>query len=222
MEMVTPLETARQFMADLQTLPQRNTPSVRVVRRRYSAQLKQQPAGYVLDVARALLRQPERKTRWMAYELVTHHRPARQELNPQIVVELGQGMDSWDAVDTFGACISGPAWREGRVPDELIYEWAQSDDRWWRRAALVTTTELNKKSHGGKGDSPRTLAVCRLLVSDRDDMVVKALSWALRELVPWDAPGVAAFLEEHQEELAPRVKREVRNKLETGLKNPRR
>ncbi len=220
--MVTAQETARQFMADIQALPQRNTPNVRAVRRRYSARLKQQPAGYVFDVARALLQQPEREVRWMAYELITHHRPARQALDPPIVVELGQGMDSWDAVDTFGAYISGPAWREGNLPDELIYEWALSDDRWWRRAALVTTTELNKKSHGGKGDSQRTLAVCRLLVADRDDMVVKALSWALRELVPWDAEGVATFLEEHQEELAPRVKREVRNKLETGLKNPRR
>jgi 3-methyladenine DNA glycosylase AlkD len=27
-----------------------------------------------------------------------------------------------------------------------------------------------------------TLEVCRALIDDRDDMVVKALSWALREL----------------------------------------
>lgn len=56
-------------------------------------------------------------------------------------------------------------------------------DRWvWRRAVSVSTVPLNMKSRGGIGDPQRTLAVCDLLIADRDDMVVKALSWALREL----------------------------------------
>jgi 3-methyladenine DNA glycosylase AlkD len=61
-----------------------------------------------------------------------------------------------------------------------------------------------------------------MLVSDRDDMVVKAMSWALRALVVHDAEVVREFLSEHEDELAARVKREVRNKLRTGLKNPKR
>ena len=63
--------------------------------------------------------------------------------------------------------------------------------------------------------------IAEMLVSDHEDMVVKAMSWALRSLVPWDAKAVRAFLEEHEGELAARAKREVRNKLKTGLKNPR-
>jgi 3-methyladenine DNA glycosylase AlkD len=53
-------------------------------------------------------------------------------------------------------------------------------------------------------------------------MVVKALSWALRELVPHDPEAVQGFLAVYEERLAARVKREVGNKLTTGLKNPRR
>jgi 3-methyladenine DNA glycosylase AlkD len=49
-------------------------------------------------------------------------------------------------------------------------------------------------------------------------MVVKALSWALRSLIRWDANAVAAFLAKHEQTLAPRVKREVRTKLRTGRK----
>jgi 3-methyladenine DNA glycosylase AlkD len=64
--------------------------------------------------------------------------------------------------------------------------------------------------------------VCRLLVDDHDDTVVKGMSWALRELVPHDPDAVRTFVSEHEDALAARVKREVRNKLETGLKNPRR
>ncbi len=78
------------------------------------------------------------------------------------------------------------------------------------------------RSHGGSGDVDRTLGVCGLLVADHDDMVVKAMSWALRALVIHDADAVDEFLTEHESVLAARVKREVRNKLTTGLKNPRR
>jgi len=52
-------------------------------------------------------------------------------------------------------------------------------------------------------------------------MVVKGLSWALRELVVHDPQAVRAFLDEYERVLAGRVKHEVRNKLETGLKYPK-
>lgn len=68
---------------------------------------------------------------------------------------------------------------------------------------------------------PRTLAVCELLLHDRDDMVTKALSWALRELIVHDRTAVEAFLAAHDDRLAAHVKREVRSKLSTGLKNAR-
>ena len=53
-------------------------------------------------------------------------------------------------------------------------------------------------------------------------MVVKALSWALRELIRHDEDAVRKFIKENDQVLASQVKREVRNKLELGLKNPRR
>ena len=109
----------------------------------------------------------------------------------------------------------------GQAPDALFHAWAVSPDRWWRRAALVSTVAWNVRSLGGRGDAPRTLAVCRLLAADPDDMVVKALSWALRMLATFDPAAVGAFLAEYDLVLAGRVKREVRHKLATGLKNPR-
>jgi DNA alkylation repair enzyme len=77
------------------------------------------------------------------------------------------------------------------------------------------------RSQGGTGDVRRTLQVCRVLVHDQDAMVTKALSWALRELVIHDADAVQTFLEQYDAVLAALVKREVKNKLRTGLKNPR-
>ena len=122
----------------------------------------------------------------------------------------------------FAVYLAGPAWQEGQISGAAIRRWTKSHDRWWRREALVATVPLNTKTHGGAGDAQRTLAICRLLVSDRDEMVVKAMSWALRALAKHDRKAVKAFLREHRELLAPRIAREVRNKLDTGLKNPRR
>jgi len=80
---------------------------------------------------------------------------------------------------------------------------------------------LNLGSRGGTGDVPRTLRICRLLAGDHDDMVVKGLSWALREAAKRDPAAVQAFLARHRGVLAARVVREVTNKLTTGRKNPR-
>jgi 3-methyladenine DNA glycosylase AlkD len=59
-------------------------------------------------------------------------------------------------------------------------------------------------------------------LGDRDDMVVKAMSWALRELAKREPEIAARFVRTHEDRLASRVRREVRNKLATGLKNPSR
>jgi 3-methyladenine DNA glycosylase AlkD len=134
--------------------------------------------------------------------------------------ELGRGINSWWTVDAFARTLAGPAWLNRQVPDQVFDMWANSNDRWWRRAALVSTVALNVRSQGGQGDVPRTLRICWLLASDQDDMVAKALSWALRELVFHDPGAVKGFLEEYEKVLPARVKREVKNKLGTGLKNP--
>ncbi|NOT06957.1 MAG: hypothetical protein HOP28_02005 [Gemmatimonadales bacterium] len=153
------------------------------------------------------------------YELIVNHPPALAALTTTTVRRLGRGLADWGSVDTFACYIAGPAWREGRIPTRQVHRWLKSKDRWLRRTAVVCTVALNVPARGGGGDAARTLAVCRQATEDRDDMVVKALSWALRSLVAWDREAVAAFLLEHADTLAARVKREVGSKLRTGRKS---
>ncbi len=205
----------------LHNLPARRTANLRGLRREFSKRLRKSEPDTVIGLALGLLDRPGKEHRFLAYELVAYHRGALTALGTKELLRLGNGINSWDTVDTFACYLAGPAWREHQVPDRLIHGWAKSADRWWRRAALVSTVPLNCKARGGNGDRLRTLAVCRLLVRDRDDMVVKALSWALRELAKRDHNAVSRFLTDHQPVLAARVLREVQNKLQTGLKNPR-
>lgn len=222
LESPTPEALAAEIDVRIRALPDRRTKPLRTLRREFSRRVAKWPAADVLAVSLSLLDRPGMDHRFVAYELVSAHPAARASLGERELVAFGRDLDSWESVDTFGCYLSGPSWREGQVPDRLIHAWAQSDGRWWRRAALVSTVPLNLKARGGTGDTPRTLAVCALLVDDRDDMVVKAMSWALRELSRRDPDAVRAFMALHEDHLAARVKREVRHKLETGRKNLRR
>jgi len=213
-----PSRLAAQIVAEIHALSAPNTTTVRAVRRQYSKQLTQVDAAFMLEVAHVLITQFNQ--RWLAYELVRYHKAAFRTLGAAEIEALGQDIHSWDTVDAFARILAGPAWLQGQLSDATIHQWARSTDLWWRRTALVSTVALNMRSQGGKGDVPRTLAICELLVADHEDMVVKALSWALRELIVHDAGAVETFLATHERALAARVKREVRNKLTTGLKNP--
>ncbi len=208
------MKMADQIRARIAALPVRNTATLRGVRRDFSRQFAKSDAAEVMAVARALVHSP---LRWIAYELVQHHPGAMSGLRQKDVEEFGEGIASWADVDCFACFIAGPAWQARQIPDRVIHAWARSRDRWLRRAALVSTVALNCPARGGRGDTPRTLRVCTMLADDRDDMVVKALSWALRELSKRDPRAVRAFLASTP--VAARVSREVRNKLTTGLKS---
>ena len=212
-------EAAEAIEAELNALPARNTESMRAIRRKYSQELKSASPEFMLELARQLVKVDSH--RWIAFELIAGHAGAFRCVGPGELEEFSQGMNSWWRVDEFARTLAGPAWLHGQVSDDLILAWAGSADPWRRRAALVSTVAWNVRSKGGPGDVPRTLRVCELLAGDHEDMVVKALSWALRELVPHDPAAVEAFLQEHDQILAGRVKREVKNKIKTGLKNPK-
>jgi 3-methyladenine DNA glycosylase AlkD len=213
-----PKDFASALVTELESLSELKTAPMRKVRRKYSKRLRSEEAEYVFEVAQTLLNSG--KHRWIAYEIIRDHPAAFRSLDRGMLEAIGRGIDSWSSVDSFSRTLSGPAWRERLVSMRTIQDWAQSEDRWWRRAALVSTVALNVRSRGGEGDVKKTLTICEMLVTDHDDMIVKALSWALRELVVHDPKAVEDFLHSHQDILAARVTREVRNKIETGLKNP--
>ena len=212
----------KEIQARVHALPELRAQQLRAIRRDFSKRLTNSDSDFVLSLALNLLELSAFEFRFIAYELVQHHRGAATSLDAATLEKLGNGVDSWVAVDCFACYLAGPAWREGHIGDSVIRRWSRSRDRWWRRAAVVATVPLNNKARGGTGDSPRTLEICRLMVDDRDPMVTKALSWTLRELTKRDARSVKEFLEKERDRLAPLVRREVEHKLATGLKNPRK
>lgn len=81
-----------QIVQDLDTLESQATEPMRQLRRAYSAELRSQPAGFVLSLAHAIL--ATGRHRWVAYELIYAHQAAYRTLNREKLEALGQGIDS--------------------------------------------------------------------------------------------------------------------------------
>ena len=218
---MSPEAIAKDIRAEIAALPRRDTPSMRALRKGRSAALKAAEASEVVAIAQALEQASPQEGKWVAYELIRFHPGAFAAIGAAEVEDFAGRLASWCATDAFGTILSGPLWAKGRLPEATIEAWTGSENRWLRRSALVATVGLNASLPGREGDPARTFPICLRLAADRDDMVEKALSWALRYLSQKDRAAVVGFMEAHGDRFAARVKREVRNKLRTGLKAPR-
>jgi 3-methyladenine DNA glycosylase AlkD len=215
---LAPKDVIAAIRGDLQTLSRATAPSVRAVRRHYSKVMIHESPKTVLATAEALLADSNWPARFCACELIAERPDVMRLVTGAMVERWATDLADWGSVDMYGVTLAGVAWREGRLSDARVMRWAQSSDRWRRRLALVATVPLNSRARGGTGDTTRTLTLCRVLVADRDDMIVKALSWALRELAKREPASVARFIRDEEVRLASRVIREVKTKLETGRK----
>jgi 3-methyladenine DNA glycosylase AlkD len=211
---------ARELFDDIQKVKLKNVPNLRKVRQKYSKKLTQASPEQILDFVRCF--RDNYTHHWIVFEIFYCHKTAINIIGVEELKEFEIQFNNWGESDVFAGYVAGPAWRNGQIPDELIVAWANSTDYWWRRIAVVCTIALNRRSLGGQGDIPRTLKICRTVAADKNDMVIKSLSWALRELIPYDPESVRRFISENESVLAARVKREVNNKLTTGVKNPKR
>jgi 3-methyladenine DNA glycosylase AlkD len=130
-------------------------------------------------------------------------------------------LDNWEVTDVLGVRILGawaledPDGRLGHLRDLIADE-----DVWSRRLALVATTWLNR-GRQGVSFPDFTLELIERVKEERQPMITKAVSWALREASKRHPEQVAAYLEGNREVLAAHVVREVDNKLRTGLKSGR-
>lgn len=198
-------------------------PALTAVRARAKAIARTHRTDHAALIAEALVLAADGDEQ-LAFEIFRAAPKAAATVTIKDAERLLPTLHDWNSTDCFGSFVSGVAWREGSLTDKNILAWTRSDNLWIRRAALVSTVPLNLNARGSKapkGEPAKTLAVCERLVDDHEDMIVKALSWALRTLAPKNPSAVRQFLTTHEAHLAARVLRETRNKLRTGLKNPR-
>ena len=172
-----------------------------------------------IDLCKQLVATAVFECQVLAFELIGRDKKLLNQLQFEDLADLGQHLDNWASVDHYSVGIHGVLWGKGVVQDRDIDRLLNSENHWERRVAVVSTVALNLKSRGGTGDTPRTIKVCERVVDDHQDMIQKALSWALRELSKRDREAVIEFMERYDSRLAKRVVREVSHKLDFGTKN---
>ncbi len=197
-------------------------PALRSLARTIHADLKAGPPSEVLQFALLAMDSPYHEVRQLGYEVLTRSKPALASIKTKELRKLITGLDNWASVDACAVLVTGPMWLAGNLPDKTVLTWAVAKDRWHRRLALASTVCLNTAARGGQGDSPRTLAVLAHFTAETDPMLAKAISWAIRSLVPHDPAGVQAFLVKHEKSLPAIVRREVSTKLTTGKKTAKK
>ena len=206
------------FPTSMEVLGVRN-PDMKILVKKWWNELKELSIAEFLQLSKELVDTYIFECNQIAFELLWKNTKVRNSLTFNDLEYLGKNMDNWVTTDSFSVMLSGWAWRRSQITDNDILAWLNGDNRWWRRAAVVSTVGMNLRSRGGTGDTERTLMICEKVIHDRDDMIVKALSWALRELSKSDKPAVEKFMEKYEANLAGRVRKEVHTKLETGRKN---
>ncbi len=145
------------------------------------------------DIAR-LLASALHEHRFAALEiLVAQYERATDEARDEIFafyLQQAHRVNNWDLVDTSAPYIVGEhlKTRSRSLLDEL----ASSENLWERRIAIVSTLAFLK--HGEIED---TFRIAGKLLSDKHDLIHKAVGWALRETGKVSRPALVAFLRKH-------------------------
>jgi 3-methyladenine DNA glycosylase AlkD len=103
-------------------------------------------------------------------------------------------VNNWDLVDSSAPYIVGNYLLNKDT--SILYKLAKSDDLWEKRIAIVATLMFIK--HNKLTD---TLKISKILISDKHDLIHKAVGWSLRELGKKDQKLLENFLKENIREL---------------------
>jgi 3-methyladenine DNA glycosylase AlkD len=105
--------------------------------------------------------------------------------------------NNWDLVDVITPKILGP-WLLHR-DKSLLYEYAHSSNLWERRIAILTTFYFIRQ-----GEFKDTIEISEILLTDKHDLIHKAVGWMLREMGKKDQKELVDFLNKHYKNM-PRI-----------------
>lgn len=84
-------------------------------------------------------------------------------------------VNNWDLVDLSAPNIIGIHLLD--KSKDILYLQAKSKNLWLRRIAIVSTLAFIQK-----GDHKTTFKIAKILLSDKEDLIQKAVGWMLREV----------------------------------------
>lgn len=101
-------------------------------------------------------------------------------------------IDNWDLVDLAAPKVVGAYLWDYDQPRDLLFELSKSGNLWERRTAIVATLYFI-----GRGEVETAFRVAEALVYDREDLIHKAVGWALRYGGDKNRPRLLEFLDRY-------------------------
>ena len=152
-----------------------------VMRQMVRAIKKQQSALDHVGLVRlveTLWRRPVFETRMLAVLLLETFQPLLESADITLVERLIRQSKTWAFVDELAVAITGPLLERTPELARTLDGWAEDEDFWVRRAAMLA---LLLPLRRGQGDFPRFARYADAMLAEREFFVRKAIGWVVRE-----------------------------------------
>ena len=147
-----------------------------------------------LEETSLLLKSPYHEARLLALLMLVDRYPNSDSHEQRKIFEIyvshTKYINNWDLVDSSAHYILG-AHLENRERN-LLYEFAESNNLWQRRIAILTTLYFIKRD-----DFEDALKLSEILLDDNEDLIHKAVGWMLREIGKREKSVEDTFLIQH-------------------------
>lgn len=152
------------------------------LRKAVKALLRDQPdldRSFLGELVEALWRRGIFELRAAAVELLIARVDLLEPEDMDLVERLLRDSYTWALVDGLAPRVAGPL--SGRYPEleATLDRWAEDDDFWLRRAALLADLLPLRR---GEGDWERFTRYADSMLDEREFFVRKAIGWVLREV----------------------------------------
>jgi 3-methyladenine DNA glycosylase AlkD len=147
-----------------------------------------------ISEVKALLASSIHEERFLALLILVRNYGSGDEITKKKIYDLylenTPFINSWDLVDGSAHHIVG-AFLMGKNKASL-YRLAKSENLWERRIAIISTFHFIKHDQ-----YQETLEIAKILLTDPEDLIHKAVGWMLREIGKRDRVTEEAFLKKH-------------------------
>ncbi len=165
--------------------------SVPVLRR-----LARDCGGLAPDDLHTLLQSPYNEERLLALIVLVHRYQKGDAVRQQDIFRFYMDhrgcVNNWNLVDASAHLILGAHLQTRHDERHILSGLACSAVMWERRIAVVATWALIRQ-----GDLEWTFRLARMLLSDPDDLMHKAVGWMIREAGKQNEEVLRAFLNDH-------------------------
>jgi 3-methyladenine DNA glycosylase AlkD len=132
----------------------------------------------VLRLVRNLWQQPVHELRMAAVTILDLYSPTLEARDIILIEKMLRESRTWALVDNLAASVVGPLWDRFPQLGAAIDRWAEDDDFWIRRSALLASL---KALRAGGGDFERFGRHADAMLEEKEFFIRKAIGWVLRD-----------------------------------------